>query len=84
MATERHETCEDGGLAEAHVADDHHALAAGVVGSAQVSVHLLEEPLPAAEQPIGREPGNLKVQGLQVEGGSKINCRGQTVVVTCL
>lgn len=67
---------DDGRLAEAHVADDDDAPAGGGVAAAEAGVHLLEEPLPAGEEPIGREAGDLKVEGLQVEGGGERNCGG--------
>lgn len=75
VTTERSQTGDDGRFAEAHVAHDHHAPTSWCVASAKTSVHLLEEPLPAGEQPIRRETRNLKVEGLQVERGSETNCR---------
>lgn len=76
MTAERQQAGDDGRLAEAHVADDDDAPAGGGVAAAEAGVHLLEEPLPAGEEPIGREAGDLKVEGLQVEGGGERNCGG--------
>ena len=75
MTTERHQPGDDGRLAEAHVADDHHAPTGRWVVAAETGVHLLEEPLPAGEQPIGREPGDVEVERLQVERRRETNCR---------
>lgn len=76
MTAERQQAGDDGRLAEAHVADDDDAPAGGGVAATEAGVHLLEEPLPAGEEPIGREAGDLKVEGLQVEGGGERNCGG--------
>lgn len=74
VTAESHEAGDDGRLAEAHVADDDDAPAGRGVAAAEAAVHLLEEPLPAGEEPIGREAGDLEVEGLQVEGGREGNC----------
>lgn len=74
MTAERHQAGDDGRLAEAHVADDDDAPAGRGVAAAQAAVHLLEEPLPAGEEPIGREAGDLEVEGLQVEGRRERHC----------
>jgi len=76
MTTERHQAGDDGRFAEAHVADDHDAPTGRRVAAPKTGVHFLEEPLPAGEQPIGREARHLEVEGLQVEGRSEADCGG--------
>lgn len=78
VTAERHQAGDDGRLAEAHVADDNDAPAGRGVAAAEAAVDLLEEPLPAGEEPIGREVGDLKVERLQVEGGRERNCVEET------
>ena len=65
VATERHQPGNDGRLAEADAADDNHAAIGGGVGSAQLGVNLLEQPITACEDRIHGDAGHLEEEGLE-------------------
>ena len=79
VAAERHQARDDGGLAEADVADHHHAAVGAGVGAVQVGVDLLEEPLAAREDRVHGDAGHLEQQGLEGDVlrpiGGKTHCR---------
>lgn len=75
MATKCHKMGDNGWFAKAHVSDDYYTPIGWGVSAAEVSIHLLEEPIPAIEQPVRGQPRNLKVQGLRGESRSERDCR---------
>lgn len=62
VAAERHQAGDDGGLAEADVANDRHAAVGACVGAVEVGVDLLEEPLAAREDGVHGDAGHFEQQ----------------------
>lgn len=72
VAAERHQPGDDGGLAEADVADDHHAAVDAGVGALQLGVDLVEHPVPAHEHRLRGDAGHLEEQRLQGDVGGSV------------
>lgn len=74
VAAERHQPGDDGGFAEADVAHDHHPAVDAGAGALQLSIDLVEHPVPAHEHGLGGDAGHLEQQRLQGDVGGSVGC----------
>lgn len=74
VAAECYQARDDGGLAEADVADYYHAAVGAGIGAVEVGVDLLEEPLAAGEDGVHGDAGHLKQQRFEGDVLRPIGC----------
>lgn len=74
MAAQRHQSRDDGRLAEADVSHNHNAARGAGIGVVEVSVDLLKEPLAAREDGVHGDAGHLEQQRLESDVVRPIGC----------
>lgn len=65
MATQRHQTRDDGRLAVADVAHNNHTAVGAVFATVEMGVDLLEQPITAGKDGVHGDAGHLEEEGLQ-------------------
>lgn len=74
VAAQRNQSGDDGGFAKPDVPNDHDASVDAGVGTLQLRVDLVENPVPANEDGLSGDAGHLEEQRFQRDVGRSVRC----------